>query len=71
MLSALATPLPDPVAPARVLRDPGDDYLVALATAADASAIVTGDRDMLDHAGLVPPAITARAACERLGLAVG
>lgn len=36
------------------VRDPGDDYLVALARAAGAEAIVTGDRDLLDHEGLVP-----------------
>lgn len=60
----------DPVAPPRVVRDPDDDYLVALATAAEASAIVTGDRDLLDHEGLEPPAITARAACVRFGLGI-
>jgi predicted nucleic acid-binding protein len=51
-----------------VLRDPKDDYLVALAVAGRAEAIVTGDRDLLDHDGLVPPAITPRDACERFGL---
>jgi predicted nucleic acid-binding protein len=50
------------------LRDPGDDYLVALALAANADAIVTGDKDLLDHPGLQPPAINARQACELLGL---
>jgi uncharacterized protein len=53
--------------PAKVdaaLRDPDDDYLVALAQIAGAHAIVTGDRDLLDHDGLVPPAINARAAYE-------
>jgi uncharacterized protein len=34
-----------------VLRDPKDDYLVALARASDAEAIVTGDRDLLEHPG--------------------
>jgi uncharacterized protein len=29
-----------------------------------ARAIITGDRDLLDHAGLLPPAIDARTACE-------
>ncbi len=40
----------------RRLRDPDDDYLVALAKGADA-VIVTGDSDILD-AGLSPLAIT-------------
>lgn len=64
----LAIMLPDPVAPPEVVRDPNDDYLVALAIAGNADAIVTGDRDLLDHPDLHPPAINARAACELLGL---
>jgi putative PIN family toxin of toxin-antitoxin system len=59
---------PDPVSPASILRDRKDDYLVALAKAAEAVAIVTGDLDLLDHEDLDPPAITARAACISLGL---
>ena len=59
---------PDPVAPKPILRDPKDDYLLALADAADAALIVTGDKDLLDHPNLDPPAINARAACIRLGL---
>lgn len=51
-----------------MVRDPADDYLVALARVAEADAIVTGDRDLLDHAGLQPPAVTAREACARLDL---
>lgn len=58
----------DPVDPEAVLRDSGDDYLLALARDADAEAIVTGDKDLLDHADLDPPAITARAAAIQLGL---
>jgi putative PIN family toxin of toxin-antitoxin system len=60
--------LRDPREPASVVRDPNDDYLVALALAANARAIVTGDRDLLDHPGLNPPALTVRAACELLEL---
>jgi hypothetical protein len=33
-----------------------------------AGLIVTGDKDLLDHAGLQPPAIDPRSACEQLGL---
>lgn len=68
MIRAIATVLPDPETPPRLLRDPADDYLVALARAASAEAIVTADRDLLDHDGLEPPAVTARDACVRLGL---
>ena len=58
----------DPASPPAVLRDPDDDYLLALAVDAGAEAIVTGDRDLLDHPGLRPDPITAREACRRLGL---
>lgn len=51
---------PDPFAPKPILRDPEDDYLLALADAADAVLIVTGDKDLLDHPNLDPPAINAR-----------
>lgn len=62
------TMLDDPVDPPAILRDPEDDYLVALARQTNAEAIVTGDRDLLDQAGLVPRAIDARMACELLAL---
>jgi putative PIN family toxin of toxin-antitoxin system len=62
------TMLPDPINPAPLLRDPKDDYLVALARISTAEFIVTGDKDLLEHIDLVPPAINARQACELLGL---
>ncbi|ADB53588.1 putative toxin-antitoxin system toxin component, PIN family [Conexibacter woesei] len=65
-LTRASVELRDPRSPPAVLRDPTDDYLVAIATTA--RAIVTGDKDLLDHQGLHPPALTARAACELLGL---
>lgn len=58
----------DPVSPPALLRDPDDDYLPALAIDAGAEAIVSGDRDLLDHAGLTPDAITPREACLRVGI---
>jgi putative PIN family toxin of toxin-antitoxin system len=58
----IATVLPDPTSPPSVLRDPTDDFLVALALNASAEAIVTGDHDLLDVSELRPPAIDARAA---------
>lgn len=63
-----ATGYDDPTEVAPLLRDPDDDYLVALARDAEADAIVTGDRDLLDHPGLTPQALDARAACRLLGL---
>ncbi len=67
-LERIAVMQDDPESPPAVLRDPDDDYLVALACSADAEAIVTGDHDLLDHARLSPPAMTAREACRKLGL---
>jgi putative PIN family toxin of toxin-antitoxin system len=61
--------LADPVDPPRVVRDPGDDYLVALAKMGGAELIVSGDRDLLDDPQLDPPAVNPRAACLTLGLA--
>ena len=58
----------DPVEVEAILRDPEDDYLVALAREAGAEAIVSGDKDLLDHGGLEPAAISPREACELLEL---
>ena len=61
-LRADALLVDDPqVIPGVVERDAKDDYLVALARAAGAHAIVTGDRHLLDVDGLRPPALTPRA----------
>jgi putative PIN family toxin of toxin-antitoxin system len=65
-IERVAMMLGDPVDPEPVLRDHGDDYLVALARSAQAEAIVTGDKDLLDHAHLQPPAMTAREAADKL-----
>jgi putative PIN family toxin of toxin-antitoxin system len=66
--SDLTVMLADPTDVEPVLRDPEDDYLLALARASGAQAIITGDKDLLDHEGLRPPAIVARAACKQIGL---
>lgn len=49
-----ATFVPDPGGPAPIRsRDPGDDYLIALASACRV-ALTSGDRDLLDLAGKIP-----------------
>jgi uncharacterized protein len=63
-----ATTYDDPTEIETLLRDPDDDYLVALARDAEADAIVSGDRDLLDHSGLKPTALDARSTCKLLGL---
>jgi putative PIN family toxin of toxin-antitoxin system len=67
-IAQAGTVLEDPVEVEAILRDPEDNYLVALAREACAEAIVSGDGHLLDHAGLEPPALSAREACELLGL---
>ncbi len=56
---------PEPGAVPQRVRDPDDDYLVAVGDAAEA-VIVTGDADLLE-ADLTPPAITPRELLDRLG----
>lgn len=68
-LEHAATMLDDPPDPQPVLRDQSDNYLVALARTAEAEMIITGDKDLLEHDGLQPQAITPRQACQLLGLA--
>jgi putative PIN family toxin of toxin-antitoxin system len=61
-LDSLVELVPDAPRPwAAVTRDPGDDYLVALARAAGADALVSGDRDLTSLVGLVPPVMTPAA----------
>lgn len=45
-------------------RDPGDDYLIALARIHGAELIVTGDRDLLEWEEQRPPVITPAAFAE-------
>lgn len=53
LLRSTASMHADVELPDHVSRDPGDDYLVALATAS-ASILVSGDRDLLALAGKLP-----------------
>lgn len=69
-LAAQTTLLVDPPGPhPAVCRDPCDDYLVALAEASGADAIITGDLDLLaiDPSQLAVEVMTPRAFVERLG----
>ena len=67
-IAEATTVLADPTDALALLRDPDDDYLVALARESGAEAIVSGDKDLLDHPGLEPQVINARDACKLLGL---
>jgi uncharacterized protein len=69
-LAAQTTLLVDPPGPhPAVCRDPRDDYLVALATASNADAIVTGDLDLLaiDAEQLPFEVLTPRQLVQQLG----
>jgi len=63
LLSRTATTLEDPLVAPRRSRDPGDDYLLALAEVG-AAVLVTGDRDLLALRGL--PVLSPAAFVERL-----
>lgn len=68
-IEVVAVTLDDPTGIEPTLRDPKDDYLLALGRQAGAEAIVTGDKDLLDHKEqLDPPALNLREACELLEL---
>jgi putative PIN family toxin of toxin-antitoxin system len=67
-IAEASTVLADPTDSLALLRDPDDDYLVALARECGAEAIVSGDKDLLDHPGLEPPVINPRNACKLLRL---
>lgn len=66
VLAACGVAFDDPVEPPAVTSDPGDDYLVALAVAAGADAIVSGDRHLTELADPPVPVLTPRALLERL-----
>jgi putative PIN family toxin of toxin-antitoxin system len=65
-LAAEAVVLPDPTDPPAVTEDPDDDYIVALALAARADAIVSGDAHLLDLEDAPVPVLSPRAFVERL-----
>lgn len=54
----VADVLPDPMSPPSITRDPDDDYLVALATAEQAEAIISGDPHLTELIDLDLPVLT-------------
>jgi putative PIN family toxin of toxin-antitoxin system len=50
----------DPPAPPGLTADPDDDYLIALARAAQADYLISGDRHLLDVDDPEPPVLTPR-----------
>jgi putative PIN family toxin of toxin-antitoxin system len=65
-LAAEAVLVPDPREVPAVTDDPDDDYLVALAVAARADLIVSGDSHLTGLADPAVPVVTPRAFLERL-----
>lgn len=61
-----ATLVEDPPEPPPLTPDPGDDYLMALASAAGARFLVSGDAHLTQLREPVPPVLTPRAFLERL-----
>jgi uncharacterized protein len=57
----------DPPSIPRISPDPDDDYLFAIAGAAGADVIVSGDSHLTELTGTVPPVLTPRQFAERLG----
>ena len=57
-LSAIS--IDDPATVERVSRDPNDDYLIAIARAAGASVLVSGDDDLASIEDPEPPIVTPR-----------
>jgi len=66
-LEAIATQCDDPPDGGLRTRDPKDDYLLALAQATDADAVVSGDGDLHEADQDVVAVWTPREAVERLG----
>jgi uncharacterized protein len=65
-LARLAANVADPEVRQPVARDPGDDYLISLAEAGGASALVSGDADLLDLGGERLRVLTPRDLLQRL-----
>lgn len=66
VLRRLGSVEPDPKLTDRLTPDPGDDYLVALACAAQAHFLVSGDSHLTELKQAEPPVLTPRAFLQRL-----
>lgn len=67
-LARIAISVADAPLEGPITRDPDDDYLVALARASGADALVSGDRDLLE-ADVDVPVLTPRELLDRPGSA--
>jgi len=66
-LAADADVIEDPSPLTGVTPDPDDDYLIALARAAHADYLISGDRHLLGLADPAPPVLTPRRFLDLLG----
>lgn len=66
LLRRLSSIEPDPEVTTGLTPDPGDDYLVALARAAEAHFLVSGDPHLTEIKQARPPVLTPRAFLRRL-----
>jgi putative PIN family toxin of toxin-antitoxin system len=66
-IAGVAEVVSDPEISGALTRDPTDDYLLALARAAEADQIVSGDADLLALATLQPLILSPRQFLETLG----
>jgi uncharacterized protein len=66
LLRRLTSVEPDPDVTAGLTPDPGDDYFVALARAAGAYSLVSGDPHLTELKQARPPVLTPRAFLKRL-----
>lgn len=65
-LQRSGTLVEDPPPESGLTPDPGDDYLVSLARAAEAAFLVSGERHLTELEDAVPPVLTPRRFLERL-----
>lgn len=65
-LERFATLCEDVERPARLSPDPGDDYLLALASSHSANFLISGDADIIDLKNADPPVLTPRAFLNKL-----
>jgi uncharacterized protein len=66
LLRRLVSLEPDPETTPGLTPDPGDDYLVALARAAKAQFLISGDPHLTELKQARPPVLTPRAFLRRL-----